>query len=77
MVSLLFFSMIVWKTGKVKHLPFDTNNIIGFNVADATSNMAIVTYIREYFARIKVFIDIITEKKPMSCEIDKVNRTIP
>lgn len=60
-----------------EHLPFDTNNIIGFNAADATSNMAIMTYIREYFARIKVFIDIITEKEPMSCEIDKANRTIP
>ena len=38
-----------------KHLGF---NIIGFNAADATSNMAIITYIREYFARVKMFIDI-------------------
>ena len=28
--------------------------------------MAIVTYIREYFARVKVFIDIFTQKEPSS-----------
>lgn len=51
-----------------KHLHLETYNITGFNAADATSNMAIMTYIREYFARVKIFLDIITQKKPASCE---------
>lgn len=45
-----------------EHLGLDVENLAGFNAADATSNMAIMTYIREYFARVKVFVDIITGK---------------
>lgn len=30
--------------------------------------MAIITYIREYFARVKVFVDIFTGKGPRSME---------
>ena len=60
-----------------EHLPLDAHNITGFNAADATSNMAIMTYVREYFARVKVFLDIITQKKPMSCELDEANKSIP
>lgn len=45
-----------------EHLGLDVHNLIGFNAADATSNMAIMTYIREYFARVKVFVDIFTGK---------------
>lgn len=52
-----------------EHLGLDVENLSGFNAADATSNMAIMTYIREYFARVKVFVDIITGKKPGSMEI--------
>lgn len=49
-----------------EHLGLDVENLSGFNATDATSNMAIMTYIREYFARVKVFVDIITGKEPMS-----------
>ena len=42
-----------------EHLNLDTNDISGFNAADATSSTAIMTYIREYFARVKMFIDIL------------------
>ena len=59
-----------------EHLHLETYNITGFNAADATSNMAIMTYIREYFARVKVFLDIITHKKPVSCEYAETNKSI-
>lgn len=42
-----------------EHLNLGTNDISGFNAADATSSTAIMTYIREYFARVKMFIDIL------------------
>ena len=44
-----------------EHLNLDVNDLAGFNAKDATSNMAIMTYIREYFARVKVFFDIIAD----------------
>lgn len=46
-----------------EHLGLDVEYLSGFNAADATSNMAIMTYIREYFARVKMFIDILNNKK--------------
>jgi len=51
-----------------EHLGMDVHDIIGFNAADATSNMAIMIYVREYFARVKVFLDLITGKRPLSME---------
>lgn len=51
-----------------EHLNLETGYITGFNAANATSNMAIITYLREYFARVKVFLDIITNKKPAYSE---------
>ncbi|MBR5639779.1 MAG: YdcF family protein [Muribaculaceae bacterium] len=42
-----------------EHSGFDTNNVIGFNAANSTSNTAFMTYIREYFARVKMFIDML------------------
>ena len=43
-----------------------THHIAAFNAADARFTVAIVTYIREYFARVKVFVDIFTHKEPTS-----------
>lgn len=51
-----------------EHLGLDVEDLSGFNAADATSNMAMMTYIREYFARVKVFVDIFTGKKPRSMD---------
>lgn len=51
-----------------EHLGLDVESLYGFNATDATSNMAVMTYIREYFARVKVFIDIFTGKEPASME---------
>ena len=47
-----------------EHLGLDIQRISGFNAADATSNMAILTYIREYLARVKMFMDIFTGVQP-------------
>lgn len=49
-----------------EHLNLGTHHIAAFNAADVRFTIAIVTYIREYFARVKVFIDIFTHKEPLS-----------
>lgn len=57
-----------------EHLGLDVHNLTGFNATDATSNMAIMTYLREYLARVKVFVDIITDKQPRSMEKASFNK---
>lgn len=42
-----------------EHLGLDVDNVTGYNAANSTSNTSIITYIREYFARVKLFIDIL------------------
>lgn len=39
-------------------------NLIGYNAKDVTGENSIKTNIREKFARVKVFLDILTNKKP-------------
>jgi len=56
-----------------EHLDLGPCNVTGFNANDATNNTAILTYIREYFARVKVFIDILTGKKPASIDDEEIN----
>lgn len=51
-----------------EHFGLKVHNIKGYNAADPTSKMALMTYIREYFARVKVFVDILTDKEPSSYE---------
>ena len=51
-----------------EHMGLNVQNLSGFNAADAKSKMAMMTYIREYFARVKVFVDIVTGKEPLSME---------
>jgi SanA protein len=46
----------------------DVRGLSGFNAADANSNIAFITYLREYLARVKVFVDIISDKQPRSVE---------
>jgi len=43
-----------------EHLGLDVENIQAFNAKDPDSKRALITYIREYFARVKMFWDIIT-----------------
>lgn len=42
-----------------EHLGLDTHDIAGYNAKDSESELAFLTYIREYLARVKLFIDII------------------
>lgn len=41
-----------------EHLGLDVETVQGFNAKSPTAGMAFVTYIREYLARVKMFIDI-------------------
>lgn len=43
-----------------EHLGLDVENIRAFNAKDPDSKRALITYIREYFARVRMFWDIIT-----------------
>lgn len=49
-----------------EHLGLDVARLSGFNAADVTSHKVTMTPIREYFARVKMFVDIITDKQPLS-----------
>lgn len=51
-----------------EHLGLDVENLSGFNAADVTSHKATMTHIREYLARVKMFVDIVTDKQPLSIE---------
>lgn len=42
------------------HLGLNTERVTGYCAEDATSSTAFLTYIREYFARVKMFIDILS-----------------
>lgn len=47
-----------------EHLGLDVHDIMGFNAKSPKTKMALMTYIREYFARVKVFLDIFMGKQP-------------
>ena len=51
-----------------EHLGLKVHDIQGYNATDPTSKMALITYVREYFARVKVFVDILTGKEPATYE---------
>ena len=45
---------------QAEHLGLDVKNIQAYNAKDPKSRLAYLTTIREYFARVKMFIDLIT-----------------
>ena len=51
---------------QAEHLGLDVKNIQAYNAKMPTSRRAFLTTIREYFARVKMFIDILTYKVPES-----------
>lgn len=51
-----------------EYLGHEVHDIQGYNAADPTSKMALMTYVREYFARVKVFVGILTGKEPATYE---------
>ena len=45
---------------RAEHLGLDVENIQAYNAKDPKSRRAYLTTIREYFARVKMFMDLIT-----------------
>ncbi|MBR3454685.1 MAG: YdcF family protein [Bacteroidaceae bacterium] len=44
---------------QAEHLGMDVENLQAYNAVSPTSSLAMVTYIREYFARVKMFWDLL------------------
>lgn len=44
------------------------NKVQAFSAKDPTNMLSLVTYVREYFARVKVFIDVICHKQPKTMD---------
>lgn len=51
-----------------EHLGLDVEDIQAYNAKEPTSAMSMMTYVREYLARVKMFLDIWTDKQPESLE---------
>ena len=47
-----------------EHLCLDVEDLQAYNAVSPNSNWAIVTYAREYLARVKMFLDLLTDKQP-------------
>lgn len=45
-----------------EHLGLEAEDLQAYNAMDPTSTMSLMTYIREYFARVKMFLDLMTNK---------------
>lgn len=48
---------------QAEHLGLDVENIQAYNAEDPKSRRAYLTTIREYFARVKMFLDLLTDKE--------------
>ena len=48
---------------QAEHLGLDVENIQAYNARDPKSRWAYLTTIREYFARVKMFLDLLTNKE--------------
>lgn len=51
------------------HLDSGVYDVVGYNASDVKSDMALLTYMREYLARVKVFLDMIVVKQPSSSDL--------
>ena len=49
---------------QAEHLGLDVKGLQAYNAKDPNSKMAVMTYIREYLARVKMMWDILTDKQP-------------
>ena len=63
---------------QAENLGLDVENIQAYNAKDPKSRRAYLTTIREYFARVKMFMDVLSYKAPEANDIenDRVERTI-
>ena len=50
------------------HLDLDLHDVVAYVAANPTSKMAIMIYVREYFARVKLFLDLLTDKQPTTLD---------
>lgn len=51
-----------------EHLGLDVEDLQAYNAKEPKSAISMMTYVREYFARVKMFMDIWTDKQPSSLE---------
>ena len=51
-----------------EHLDLDVSNVTGYNATSPNTGLSIITYLREYLARVKLFIDILTNQQPIANE---------
>lgn len=51
-----------------EHLGLDVEDLQAYNAKEPTSAMSMMTYVREYLARVRMFLDIWTDKQPKSLE---------
>lgn len=51
-----------------EHLGLDVEDLQAYNAKEPTSATSMMTSIREYFARVKMFLDILIDKQPASLE---------
>ena len=49
-----------------EHLDLDVSNVTGYNATSPNTGLSIITYLREYLARVKLFIDILTNQQPIA-----------
>lgn len=52
------------------HLDLEIKEVQAFHAQSPTTNSAFITYVREYLARVKMFIDIFTKKEPQTLALD-------
>ena len=52
------------------HLDLDVKNVQAFHAKSPTTNGAFIIYVREYLARVKMFLDIIMKKEPQTLALD-------
>ncbi len=45
-----------------EHLGLDVHDLSGYNAADVSTSTSVLIYIREYFARVKMFLDLFSMK---------------
>ena len=51
-----------------EHLDHDVEDLQAYNAISPNAGLSFITYLREYLARVKMFLDILTDKQPKELE---------
>ena len=51
-----------------EHLDLDVEDLQAYNAISPNAGLSFITYLREYLARVKMFLDILTDKQPKEIE---------